>query len=651
MLSKALLIFFFSFILVAGAVAQTQSKSLSALSSVDRPLSQQMAATVMNIWKDSFSLEENRPARWSYDQGVILKGFENIWVNTGIPRYFEYIQRSMDFFVADGGNSIRGYRPDEYNIDHINNGKLLLFLFRVTGQQKYLKAAQLLREQLRTHPRTQEGGFWHKKIYPWQMWLDGLYMGQPFYAEYAMLAHEDSAFNDIANQFVWMEKHARDPKTGLLYHGWDESRQQRWANKETGNSPHFWGRAMGWYGMAMVDVLDYFPKDHPRRKEIIDILNRWTTAVEKVQDKKTGAWYDILDQPDRKPNYLEASGSCMMVYTIAKGVRLGYLPASKLSIAQKGYEGIKNTFIKVENGQTNLHGTVKVSGLGGDPYRDGSFEYYMREPVIVNDPKGVGAFLLASSEMERASDFTKFRGRTIALDNFFNSETKTDAFGKTVNWHYKWTEYDNPGFLMFGRAFTNYGASLTMVEEPTAQSLQKADVYIIVDPDFPKENKSPHYIEQKHVDAIADWVKNGGVLLLMGNDSGNAEFEHWNQLASKFGMRFDVNSVNRVQGQQWEQGTVTLPGNNGVFKNISKVYLKELSTLQLTAPAKALVTQNGQVIMALAKYGKGTVFAVGDPWLYNEYVDGRRLPMEWENHRAANDLARWLLEQTRPRKR
>src|SRR5687768_17390715 len=212
---------------------QSQTQSLTAINSVDRPLSQQMAATVMTIWKDSFSLEDNRPARWSYDQGVILKGFENIWVNTGVPRYFEYIQRSMDFFVQEGGTGIKGYRPDEYNIDHINNGKLLLFLFRVTGQQKYLKAAQLLREQLRTHPRTKEGGFWHKKIYPWQMWLDGLYMGSPFYAEYAMLAHEDSAFNDIANQFVWMEKHARDAKTGLLYHGWDESKQQRWANPAT----------------------------------------------------------------------------------------------------------------------------------------------------------------------------------------------------------------------------------------------------------------------------------------------------------------------------------------------------------------------------------------------------------------------------------
>jgi unsaturated rhamnogalacturonyl hydrolase len=581
----------------------------------------------------------------------MLKGFENIWVNTGNVRYFDYIKRSMDFFIVDSGSAIKGYRANNYNIDFVNNGKLLLFLYRVTGQPKYLRASQILRDQLRTHPRTKEGGFWHKKIYPWQMWLDGLYMGQPFYAEYAMIAHEDSAFNDIANQFVFMEKHARDTRTGLLYHGWDESKQQRWANPVSGTSPHFWGRAMGWYGMALVDVLEFFPQDHPRRKELIDILNRTVNAIEKVQDKKTGCWYDILDLPARQGNYLEASGSCMFVYTIAKGVRLGYIPASKLGIAQKGYEGIKKTFIKVENGQTNLHGTVKVSGLGGDPYRDGSFEYYMREPVIVNDPKGVGAFLLASSEMEQSNTFNLARGKNIALDNFFNSETKMDAFGKTVNWHYKWNEYDNPGFKLFGRAFSNYGASLTMVEEPTAQSLQKADIYIIVDPDFPKENKSPHYLETKHIDAIEQWVKNGGVLLLMGNDSGNAEFEHWNQLSERFGVQFDYNSINKVQGTQWAQGTVNIPENNSVFKNISKVYLKELSTLQLKAPAKALVSLDGQVVMAVAKVGKGTVFAVGDPWLYNEYVDGRRLPLEWENLRAAHELARWLLEQARAAKK
>jgi unsaturated rhamnogalacturonyl hydrolase len=609
-------------------------------------LSKQMAQTVMQVWKDSFALGSG-PARWSYDMGVILKGFESLWRNTADPKYFQYIQKSMDFYVQDNGSSIKGYRHDEYNIDHVNNGKLLLMLYRVTGQQKYLKAANLLRDQLRTHPRTHEGGFWHKKVYPYQMWLDGLYMGQPFYAEYAWLTHEDTAFNDITNQFVWMEQHARDTKTGLLYHGWDESKQQKWASKTTGLSPNFWGRAMGWYAMALADVLEFFPASHPGRKKLIDILNRLVVAVEKVQDKQTGLWYDILDQPTRKGNYVEASASSMFVYAIGKGVRLGYIPAAKLAIAQKGYDGIVKQFIKVENGQTNLHGTVKVSGLGGNPYRDGSFEYYMSEQVIVNDPKGVGAYLLAACEMENAATLGVGRGKRIALDNYFNHETKTDAFGKVVPWHYKWTEYDNPGFLFFGQAFSNHGAMLTTMEEPTGQRLQQADVYIIVDPDFLKENKTPNYIAPKHVKAISDWVKNGGVLLLMGNDTGNAEFTHFNELAAAFGIHFNENSVNRVQGQQWAQGTVTIPVNNEVFKHISKVYMKELSTLTVKTPAKSLVTNNNDVIIAVARLGKGVVLAVGDPWLYNEYTDGRRLPMEYENYPAARELAAWLIGQSK----
>src|SRR6188474_55062 len=214
----------FSFVLVVSIVKS-------------QPLSQQIAATVMSTWKDSFSLD-NKPAKWAYDMGVILKGFEGMWNNTGDVKYFQYIQKQMDVFVQEDG-SIKSYRPDEYNIDHINNGKLLLLLYRVTLKEKYLKAANNLREQLKTHPRTKEGGFWHKNIYPYQMWLDGLYMGTPFYAEYAMLAKEDSAFNDIANQFIWMEQHARDAQTGLLFHAWDESKQQKWADPKTGRSPLF----------------------------------------------------------------------------------------------------------------------------------------------------------------------------------------------------------------------------------------------------------------------------------------------------------------------------------------------------------------------------------------------------------------------------
>ncbi|HYH56320.1 MAG TPA: glycoside hydrolase family 88 protein, partial [Anseongella sp.] len=253
------------------------------------------------------------------------------------------------------------------------------------------------------HPRTKEGGFWHKKIYEWQMWLDGLYMGAPFYAEYARTFGEKTAFDDIARQFMLMERHSRDAETGLLYHGWDESGEQRWADPETGRSPHFWGRAMGWFGMALVDVLDHFPETHPQRDSLEAILTRLAAAIQASRDPETGLWFQVLDRPEGKGNYPEASASCMFVYTLAKGVRKGYLPGSYLKTARSGYENILSRFIsKAGRGLINLEGTVSVSGLGGDPYRDGSYEYYLSEPVVANDPKGVGAFILAASEMDLA---------------------------------------------------------------------------------------------------------------------------------------------------------------------------------------------------------------------------------------------------------
>jgi unsaturated rhamnogalacturonyl hydrolase len=608
-----------------------------------------VAKTVMHTWKDSFALD-GKPAKWTYDMGVILKGFEGLWLNTGDVKYYNYIQQQMDVFVQNDG-TIKTYKPDEYNIDHVNNGKLLLLLYRVTLKEKYLKAANLLREQLRHHPRTHEGGFWHKKIYPYQMWLDGLYMGEPFYAEYAMLTHEDTAFNDIANQFIWMEKHARDVKTGLLYHAWDESKQMKWANPVTGCSPLFWARAMGWYATALVDVLDYFPDNHPKKKTLVDILNRLVNAVEKQQDKTTGLWKDILNYngPGKEKNYFEASASCQFVYAIAKGVRNGYLPAAKIAIANKGYAGITAKFIKIENltadqegGQTNLYGTVKVSGLGGNPFRDGSFDYYMSEPVIVNDPKGIGAFLMASNEMEMQSTLSVGKGKTVVMDNYFNREIKEDAFGKKIVFHYKWNELDNGGFSFLGHLFNRYGATTTLLNDaPSATNLKNASIYFLIDPDWPKENKTPNYI-----DALYNYVNNGGVLVMMANDSNNVEFINYNKLAQKFGIHWNENMRHDVINNQYEQGAIVFPAGTPVFKTVKKVFIKQLCTQTLSEPAYSIYSENGEALISVSKIGKGTVFAVGDPWFYNEYVDGRKIPAEYENYKAAEDLVKWLIGQT-----
>jgi unsaturated rhamnogalacturonyl hydrolase len=638
---KTILYLFISILTIGCAFAQK----------VKYPMwSEKMAKTVLTIWKDSLIMQPDKPVKWSYDEGVVLEGITNIWKLTGKGEYFRFIQKSMDHFVQDNG-SIRRYKPEDYNIDNVKNGRILLTLYNVTGKEKYYKAATLLREQLKGHPRTKEGGFWHKKVYPYQMWLDGLYMGQPFYTEYAVTYNESAeTFTDIANQFIWMESHARDSKTGLLYHGWDESGEQKWANPQTGNSPHFWGRAMGWFGMALADVLENFPKDHPKRAELVNIFGRYAEAVCKVQDSKSGVWYQILDKKDSAGNYKEASASCMFVYAIAKGVRLGVLDKKYESTAAKGYFGIIQEFIKTDpSGQVNLHGTVSVAGLGGNPYRDGSYQYYLSEKVVVNDPKGVGAFLLAASEMELRNIPQSGKDKLVLLDNYFNSEVKKDASGQERNWHYTWNDMSNGGFSLWGENARYMGAETKHLREaPTAENLKNANIYIIVDPDNEKDSPKPNRIMEEHQDAILDWVDKGGILVLMGNDFENAELSDLNGLGERIGFMFGEETMNKVEPNKFEMGLVNVAPNDPIFKTAKKLFLKEISTLELLKSPHVVTKHKGDAVLGLFKYGKGLVFAVGDPWLYNEYTDGRKLPAEYQNFQAGNELMNFLLSKSKP---
>lgn len=613
-----------------------------------KKLSEQLTLTAMEkLFQDTTLLKGAKGPKWTYDMGVVLEGAAAVWRNTGEGKYFKYVQSSMDAYLDKEGN-ISTYKAEDFNIDNVKNGRSLLLLYKVTGQQKYLLAATKLYDQLQQQPRTKAGGFWHKKIYPNQMWLDGLYMGEPFYAEYAKLMKKDAAFDDIAKQFILMEQNSRDNKTGLLYHGYDESRAEQWADKTTGRSPNFWARAMGWYIMALVDVLDNFPANHPKRAELLAILNRTATAAVKYQDPKSGVWFDILDMPTRKGNYLESSASSMFVYGLAKGVRKGWLASSFMAAANKGYAGLKKEFVEpAGNERINLTKTVSVSGLGGKPkYRDGSFEYYISEKVITNDPKGVGAFICASAEMEIAALPKTGKSLTVTVDNFFNNEYITGPTGDKIPFHYVWEEDDNNGFSLFGKIFNDAGAKTsTLKAAPTAANLKGSDIYIIVDPDTEKETANPNFMNADHAKQIAAWVKAGGVLVLLLNDVGNCEISKFNVLPETFGIKFNEDSRNKVQGANFEQGAVKIPAGNTIFKTAKKVYIKEISTIVAKAPAVSALTDNGDVLIATAKYGKGTVFAVGDPWFYNEYIDGRKLPADFENFKATNDLVNWLTKQ------
>jgi len=610
------------------------------------PLSEKMTQTAIDkLFKDSVFVNNTKGPKWTYDMGVVLEGVAETWKNTGNSSYFSYIESWMDKFVGQDG-TIKNYSAKDFNIDHIKNGRTLLLLYKVTKKEKYLKACHTLYKQLLNHPRTKEGGYWHKKIYPNQMWLDGLYMAQPFRAEYAALMNLTDEYNDIANQFFWMEKNAKDQKTGLLYHGWDESRAEKWANAKTGQSPNFWARGMGWYVMGLVDVLDYFPLENANRQPLIDLLNRTLKTIVKYQDPKTGVWFDVMDRGDIKENYVEASASSMFVYALAKSIRLGYVSKGYAKNTQKAYEGLLKEFISTSpNGQINLNHVVEVSGLGGKKkYRDGSFEYYMSEPVVSNDPKGVGPFILAASEMEIFQEQPKGKQLTVTLDNYFNNEYKADPTGKLKPYHYLWDGDDNNGFSFWGRIFNRkHIQTNTLKTAPNLSNLRQSNIYIIVDPDTEKETEQPHMMTEQSASEIANWVKKGGVLVLLLNDVGNCEIKEFNTLATKFGITFNEDSKNRVKNNNYEEGAVYVPKGTGIFHDVNKIYVKEISTLSLKYPAKELVKHHDDIIMATASFGKGTVFAIGDPWLYNEYVDGRKLPKDFQNFQAAEELTTWLI--------
>jgi len=339
---------------------------------------------------------------WNYDHGLQVYAIQKAGEATGEERYLKFVADWIDYFIQPDG-SIRTYHMEDYNVDWVNSGKLLFGAYERVGDERYSKAIETLREQMRKHPRNNAGGFWHKLIYPYQMWLDGIYMAGPFLSEYALRYNESETFDDVVHQITLIEKHTRDPKTGLLYHAWDESKVQRWCDPETGLSKYFWGRAVGWFVMAIVDVLDHLPLDHARRSGLIAILDKIAAALVKVQDEATGLWYQILDLPDREGNYIEASASIMFVYAFAKGVRNAYLSQEYLLSARRGYHGVLQNLIKIDaRGFLNLEKVCGGAGLGGEPYRDGSFEYYISERIIPNDPKGVGPFILAALEMERA---------------------------------------------------------------------------------------------------------------------------------------------------------------------------------------------------------------------------------------------------------
>ncbi|MDO1513831.1 glycoside hydrolase family 88 protein [Maribacter confluentis] len=364
------------------------------------PWSQRLANSIMKRHPKAWKTENDSLPKWNYKIGLLLTSFERLFEQTGEDKYFDYIQDFGETLI-DSSGIIHGYTKDSYNIDNINAGKILFKLYKTTNDQRYLQAMKTLRSQLEDHPRTSSNGLWHKKIYPNQMWLDGLYMGAPFYAQYNTTFEDGDRLDDIAHQFELIWKQTLDEETGLLFHAWDESKQMDWANKKDGKSPNFWSRSMGWYLMALVDVLDFYPENHPKRSVLINYLNQLSQSLLAFQHP-TGLWYQVTDKGEMEGNYLEASGSEMFCYAFAKGNEKGYLPVKFKSIAHKTFDGLLSEVVEVEaDGEVHINNICKSAGLGGNPYRDGSFEYYISEPIVTDNLHGTGPFILAALALNR----------------------------------------------------------------------------------------------------------------------------------------------------------------------------------------------------------------------------------------------------------
>lgn len=359
------------------------------------------AAPLWNIEK----IRSGKPNKWNYIDGCMITAVLSLYETTKDEKYLTFARDFIDYFVKENG-VIETYDPKEYNLDNINQGKNLFTLYDLTGDEKYRSAIETIRGQLKDHPRTEEGNFWHKAIYPWQVWLDGTYMAQPFYMAYETRFNQMNGCLDSYQQFMNIKEHMKDPKTGLYYHGYDESKSMYWANPETGCSSNFWLRAMGWFLVAMVDVCERM--DEALYAEYRDIRAMLKDAVEAMiawQDEESGMFWQVIDQPGIEGNYLETSGTALFAYAVLKGVRLGYLPKRFEVYGEKAFYGTcDRNLSRGEDGSLQLTGICLVAGLGGKNHRDGSLAYYFSEPVVKNDAKGVGPLLLAYTEIIAAKD-------------------------------------------------------------------------------------------------------------------------------------------------------------------------------------------------------------------------------------------------------
>jgi unsaturated rhamnogalacturonyl hydrolase len=496
--------------------------------------------------------------RWPDGANALLEGMDAEWLNTVDLRTFNYIKSSVDRVVSAEVSMVAVKAEGDWSGDSLL-GRELLRLYGVTQDKRYYTAATEIYRQILQQQSSGAGGLPQAR-----------YGEEAFLAEYAATFHHPEAFDGITARFVRMDVGAGG------------------------------ANVLGWEMTALVDALPFYGEYDSGRDALLGLLRRDAEMAAGSQDAQSGLWFEAGGK--------DRTTSCLIVYALAKTVRLGSLPERYMVQAERGYKGVAG------------------------------------EPMLAGDAREVGAFLLASTEMENAQNAKLGRGQKVVVDAWFNSQMHADPTGQQIYFHYKWDDQSNNGYSLLGHIFRNYGAETgTLYVAPTETNLHDAQVFIIASPDIPAKNLHPHYVQAEDGAELAAWVKDGGVLVLLANDPANTDLTGFNRIAERFGIHFNSVLEKHVLGDRYELGKIAVAGGGTIFHDAHTLFMKDVCTI--AAPAAAALSEDGKIWMATAKYGKGTVFATVDPWLYNEYTDGRKLPALYDNYAGGVELARWILKQ------
>jgi unsaturated rhamnogalacturonyl hydrolase len=569
------------------------------------PTSRQVADAAMARWPAAGFAGASGAQRRGME--LLFEALDEEWLGTADAAYFRYIESAVEPLVAADG-TIEGYNRESRNLENIALGRELLLLYRVTLRKKYFDAAANLRMHLISQPRRSDGGFWHSKGDPGQMRAEDLEDVEPFNAEFAAVFQQPQSFADITRQFTVFADHAWDARDGLLRGLTEEN--ARPAGEQGAASETDELRSTAVYLTALVDTLPHYPRADGGRATLLAILRREADAV--VHSANLGGPRPAGVDPETSAN---AAAKCMIAYALAKSVRLGFLPSSYRAKAEGLFQSV---------------------------------QAQSSQAWVGEDPAGDAALILASREMEIAPTAKRAQGARVLLDAWFNSQKRVNALGESEYFHYKWDDESDSGFSLLGHLFRDSGMETdTLYDPPCSSNLRGAQFYMIVSPDIPAKNPAPHSMTDRDAEQIAEWVKGGGILLMMENDPANADIEHFDILADKFGIHFNYVLSHHVIGDTFSMGRIEASGGGELFQRPRILYMKDTCTISLRGSARPLLIDKGDVMMATSKYGKGTVFAAVDPWLYNEYTDGRKLPPDFDNFGGAQDLVRWLAAQSK----